>query len=334
MSTVNARNENVQALQKDTVDLTDLDGLQLPPGQFDRFIERVQEEADLLDLVRTTELPRQEMSVPQIGVPEMPGGTRTEGGSRTGTDSASSGSVKLNTTDQYYYIQYDLKEDAVDNTMSDERVGRIILDHFQRAWANGAQNIAINANRSGSSLPTWVNDTWDGWIGIAEGNDTASDRIGTGASGETTSTMPVYDHTGAGVNNALFNGGIQAVDERYRDTDDLVFLMSKSQVQAYYYELTEREDGLGVAALMGNNDVTPFEYDIIGASFWPDDYGMLIDPNQLVMGTFEEMFIERLTNSDKTMDEALHSRSLIEGQFDLQIEELQSGALITNIAAP
>jgi hypothetical protein len=52
------------------------------------------------------------------------------------------------------------------------------------------------------------------------------------------------------------------------------------------------------------------------------------------MGTFEEMFIERLTNSDKTMDEALHSRSLIEGQFDLQIEELQSGALITNIAAP
>jgi len=111
-------------------------------------------------------------------------------------------------------------------------------------------------------------------------------------------------------------------------------MMSKSQVQQYQFDLTGREDGLGVAVLQGDNDVTPFDYDIVGVSYFPDDYAMVINPEQLSYGLYEGLEITQIDSSDKTMDEVLHSRALLEGQFDFQIEELQSGALVTGIAEP
>jgi len=272
----------------------------------------------------------------------MSGGTRDEDGNRPETSDAESGAVEFNVTGQYYYIKYDLKEDAVENTMSEDEVADLILGHFERAWANDVQNIAINAGRDGSTLPASLDDTFDGYIAIAEGADTVSDRIGIDEDGETVDTMPTYIHTDDGtdagtsepVNTELFNEMIQTVPERFRDPDDQVFLMSKSQVQQYHFDLTGREDGLGVAVLQGDNDVTPFNYDIVGVSYFPDDRAMLINPEQLSYGLYEGMEITQITDSDKTMDEALHSRTLLEGQFDFQIEELQSGALVTGIAEP
>jgi hypothetical protein len=335
-----ARETNKNSLQKQTIDTTDLNGAQLPRDLYERFIERQQRDAELLSMVRVEDLPRLEMGVPKIGVPELSGDVRAEGGEdATGTSDAETGSVEFNATDQSYYIQYDLKRDSVKNAITNEdSVAEVILSHFEKAWGNDVQNIGINAGRSGSGLPATFNDTFDGWISIAEGNDTDSDRIGTGEEADA-STMPSYDHADGGgsaqpVNTTLFNNMIQTVPERYRDPDDLVFLTSKSQVQSYAYRLTEREDALGVAALLGDNDVTPFEYDVMGVSYWPDDAMMLVNPQNLAYGLFTEVEMTQLTNTDKTMERRLHSRNLIEGQFDYQIEELQAGALGTNIAAP
>jgi hypothetical protein len=335
-----ARETNKSSLQKQTIDTTDLNGAQLPRDLYERFIERQQRDAELLSMVRVEDLPRLEMGVPKIGVPELSGDVRAEGGEdATGTSDAETGSVEFNATDQSYYIQYDLKRDSVKNAITNEdSVAEVILSHFEKAWGNDVQNIGINAGRSGSGLPATFNDTFDGWISIAEGNDTDSDRIGTGEEADA-STMPSYDHADGGgsaqpVNTTLFNNMIQTVPERYRDPDDLVFLTSKSQVQSYAYRLTEREDALGVAALLGDNDVTPFEYDVMGVSYWPDDAMMLVNPQNLAYGLFTEVEMTQLTNTDKTMERRLHSRNLIEGQFDYQIEELQAGALGTNIAAP
>jgi len=337
-----ARTANTQSLQKSPINTTDLSGAQLPRDLFEEFIERTQEESELLDMVRVEPLARKEMAKPKIGVPELSGGTRAEDGSRPETSSATSGAVEFNVTGQYYYIKYDLKEDAVEDTMSDEQVANLILSHFERAWANDVQNLAINAGRTGSSLPASLDDKFDGWIAIAEGNDTASDRIGIDADGEAVDTMPTYIHTDTGdaagtaqpVNTDLFSSMIQTVPERFRDEDEQVIMLSKSQLQAYHSGLTERNDGLGVVVLQGDSDVTPFGYDIVGVSYWPDDIAMLINPDQLAFGPYEAMEITQTTDSDKTMDEALHSRTLLEGQFDFQIEELQSGALATNIQAP
>ena len=335
-----ARKENTQSLQKSPIDTSDLNGVQLPRDLFEEFIERTQEESKLLDMVRVEDLPRKEMGKPKIGVPTMSGGTRDEDGNRSETSSASTGVIEFNVTGQYYYIKHDLKEDALENTMSEEEVAGLILRHFERAWANDVQNLAINSGRSGSGIATSLDETFDGWIAIAEGADADSERIGledTGA-GEV-DTMPTYAHTDGGgtsqpVNTNLFHSLIQTVPERFRDSDSQVIMVSKSQLQEYHFNLTGREDGLGTAVLMGDNDVTPFDYTIVGISYWPDDYAMLIDPEQLSYGLYEGVEITQIRQSDKTMDEALHSRNLLEGQFDFQIEELQSGALATDIAAP
>jgi len=335
-----ARAQNTKSLEKSPINTGSLDSVQLPRELFEEFIERTQEESELLDLVRVEPLPRKEMAKPQVGVPELSGGTRDEDGNRPGTSDATTGAVEFNVTGQYYYIKYDLKEDAVEDTMSEDEVADLILGHFENAWANDVQNIAINAGRSGSGLPASLNDTFDGFIAIAEGNDTASDRIGLEDTADAeVDTMPTYDHTDGGgtpqpVNTSMFNSAIQTVPERFRDPDEQVVLMSKSQVQQYHFDLTGREDGLGVAVLQGGNDVTPFDYDIVGVSYFPDDYAMVINPEQLSYGLYEGLEITQIDSSDKTMDEALHSRTLLEGQFDFQIEELQSGALVTGIAAP
>ena len=340
MSVEKTREENLNSLEKSPIDTVDLDGAQLPRDLFERFIERTQEESEMLEMVRVEDLPRKEMGVPKVGVPELSGETRDEDGNRPETSDAETGVVEYNVTGQYYFIKYDLKEDAVENTItSADEVADLILDHFERAWANDVQNIGINAGREGSSIPASLDETFDGWIAIADGSDTDSDRIGIDADGETVDTMPAYVHTDAEaepqpVNTELFNNMIQTVPERFRDPDEQVFLMSKSQVQRYHFELTGREDGLGVAVLQGDNDVTPFDYDIVGVSYWPDDRAMLINPEQLSYGLYEGLEITQITESDKTMDEALHSRNLMEGQFDFQIEELQSGAIADGIEEP
>jgi hypothetical protein len=339
MST-NAREKNQATLQKQTIDTTDLNGAQLPRDLFERFIERQQREAELLDLVRVETLPRLEMGVPKMGVPELSGEVRSEGGvDADGTSDAVTGSVEFNATDQSYYIQYDLKRDAVKNVIqSEDKVANVILSHFERAWGNDIQNIGINANRDGSGLPAVFNNTFDGWIAIAQGKDTASDRIGLDGTADT-STMPTYDHrdtTGNAqpINTELFNQTIQTVPERYRDPDSLVFMTNKSQVQDYRYRLTDRPSPLGDAVIFGDEEITPFSYDVMGVSYWPDDVMMLTDPENLVYGLFEEVEITQLVQTDKTMEERLHSRNLLEGQFDYQIEELQHGALAEGIAAP
>ncbi len=338
-----ARTENLESMEKSPVGLQSLDGAQLPRDLFERFIERTQEESELLNMVRVEDLPRKEMAVPKIGVPELSGDTRDEDGNRPETSDVDSGAIEFNVTDQYYFIKYDLKEDAVENTVtSADEVADLILGHFERAWANDVQNLAINAGREGSGLPDSLDETFDGFIAIAEGADEASDRIGIDADDETVDSMPTYIHTDDGtdagesqpVNTELFNEMIQTVPERFRDPDNQVIMVSKSQIQQYHFDLTEREDGLGVAVLQGDSDVTPFDHDIVGVSYWPDDIAMLIDPEQLSYGLYDGLEITQITDSDKTMDEALHSRNLMEGQFDFQIEELQSGALATDIAEP
>ena len=129
----------------------------------------------------------------------------------------------------------------------------------------------------------------------------------------------------------MFNDAIQTLDSRFRNPDDVVFLMSPDKVQEYTYNLTAREDPLGSAVIFGDSDITPFSYDVVGISEWPDEYGMLVDPSNLAYGLFETMEIDQTTDTDKVHEDRLHSRNWMEGQFDFQIKQMQAGVLVTNI---
>jgi len=293
-----ARAENKEALQKD-IDLATLDGFQLPRDITEEFLTRMQKEVDILSLVDTMTLQRLEQDVPQFGVPRLSGSTRDEEGTRTSNSGVDDGQYQFNATDQQYYILVEPKRDALKNTnLNEDEWGELIINEFTNRWA---------------------------------------DRVGLEgtASGET-SSMPVIDNGNAAVDTQMFNDAIQKLDSRYRNGNnvDPIFMMSPDNVQQYFFDLTNREDGLGVAVLQGNSDITPFDFDIVGIPEWPDHYAMLTDPSNLVYGLYEEMELDQTTDTDKVHEERLHSRNWLEGQFDTQIKEQQAGVLIENIADP
>lgn len=333
------------------IGLAELDGFQLPRDVTEEFLRRMQESAGLLGMVDTMMLDRLEMSVPQFGVPQLSGGTRAEGGSRTSSSSVESGDVDFNATDQQYYILVEPERDALKNTHQGvESMGQLIISEFIERFGNDMQLIGMRANAANGNLSSYagradLDTTYDGWIAIAEGADTVSDRIGL----ETTpdaevDTMPVYDNqedtnddgtaTDQPLDTETFNGAIQTLDNRFRDTDNVGFLCSPDHVQQYYHDLTGRQDGLGVAVLQGSSDVTPFDYDIVGIPGWPTEYAMLTDPDNLAYGLYSEVEVDQTRNSDKVNEQRLHSRNWMEGQSDFQIKNLQAGTLVTGLSTP
>jgi hypothetical protein len=340
-----ARDQNRDALYHKDVDLATLDGFQLPVDVTEEFLERMQKEVNILGMADTMTLPRLEMRVPQFGVPVLSGNQRSEEGSRTTNSGTDEGYVKFNATDKQYYILVEPTRDALKNThFGPDQFGDYIVDQFVQRWANDVGIIGIRAGASSDDLQSsysavsssTLDDTWDGWIARAE-DDTQSDdgsstRRGLEGTGSSElSSMPTYDQASAAPDTQMFDQAIQTLDSRFRDPDNVVFLMSPTKVQEYVFNLTQREDPLGSAVIMGDSDITPFSYDVIGVNEWPDSYGMLVDPSNLAFGLFEEMELDQTTDTDKVHEDRLHSRNWMEGQFDFQIKEMQAGVLINNI---
>lgn len=333
------------------IDLSQLDGFQLPHRVTEEFLTRMQEESRILSMADTVTMRRLEEEVPTFGVPQLSGATRDEEGNRTAESSAESGDVKFNATDQQYYISVDIKRDAIkDLHQTPEEMGNLIIGEFIKRFANDMSLIGMRANATEGNLQSVggaaaLDTTFDGWIAIAEGTGDASDRIGLEGQ-DVVDGMPVYDNqsdetedatanpTDQPVDTEMFHGTIQTLPNRYRDPDDVAFIMSPDQVQQYHYDLTGRQDGLGVAVLQGDTDVTPFDYDVVGVPGWPSEYGMLTDPDNLKYGLYREMEIDQTRDTDTVYEQVLHSRNWLEGQSDFQIAELNAGVLITGLATP
>jgi hypothetical protein len=352
MSTTEETNSEVLAgMTEKDIGLSELDGFQLPPAVVDRILVRMQEESRILGMVDTVQMNRLEEQVPTFGVPALSGDTRAEGGDRTAESSAESGDVKFNATDQIYYIHVDIKRDAIKNiNPSPNAAGDMIVGEFVDRWSNDVALIGMRANASEGDLASYtgagaLDSTFDGWIAIAEGTADNSDRIGLEGPDNVTQ-MPTYDNqsdetsdstdnpTDQPVDTEMFHKTIQTLPQRYRDPENVGFIMSPDQVQQYYYDLTGRNDNLGVAVLQGNSEVTPFEYDIVGIPGWPDQYAMFTNPDNLAYGLYDNMDVEQLRNTDKTAEQVLHSRTWFEGQFDYQVKNLMAGVLITGLKDP
>ncbi len=322
------------------IGLAELDGFQLPSDVTEQFLERMQNEVDILDMATTVTLDRLEQEVPKFGVPVLSGDTRDEEGTRTNGSSAESGYVKFNATDQQYYILVEPRRDALKNThQGPDNFGDYIVDQFIQRWGNDAGLIAMRAGATTGNIEelagvdaAHLDTTFTGWIALAEGADSASERIGLeDTDAADVDEMPSVDMADAPVDTKMFNDSIKTLDERYRDPSDTVFLTNSDHVQDYHYDLTQREDSSGVAVLLGDGDVTPFDYDVVGVNGWPKGYAMFTNPANLAFGLYEGMEVDQTTDTDKVHEQRLHSRNWLEGQMDFQISEMQRGVLIENI---
>lgn len=315
------RERNMKSMEKNTT--SNLSGGVMPRDLFDEFYQRVQEETLVLDMVRTEQIGRHQTAIPKIGVGERLMQEQSDGSSVSSYETADTGSVDIDVVKTV--VPFKLSNEAVEDTVDD--VEEVLLSQFQRQFGVDAEDLGINGDETSGTAFEAINN---GWIAIAEGQH-SDNRIGG-------STMPTYSHTdGSGnpqaVDTAMFNNTIQTLENKYLRTDP-VFFMNADQVQQYAFDLTNRDTPLGDSVLFGDADMTPFNYDVVASSMWPEDKAMFTAPSNLIWALRRDVEIDVVESSDDTLEEDLLAKYALRARHDYQIEDLQAGVLVTDLAAP
>lgn len=329
----NARERNRQAAKDVTGDV-DVSGGVMPRDLFDRFFQRIQDTSRLLDMCRVEELPRPKMSLARIGVGERQRRDGDPGNGNGGVGEVNTDQIDMDVDKAT--LTWDLKRDTIEDTIDD--VPNIVMNKMGQQWSTDTQELAINAREDATADNVPDGDTGffgerNGWLKIlrsrVDGTDINGDPLETSTN--------VYEHgtdsTPEPVNTKLFNDAIQTLPNKYKRSDEIrpVFMMNEDHLQAYKYSLTEREDPLGGAVLFGDQDITPFDYDVYGFSGWPLDTAVFTYPQNFVYGIWRDVEMEVLTDTDKTAEYDLFARYFMRVRDDFQVDDEEGAVLIENI---
>jgi len=309
------RDKNQDALSK--LDTTTMSGGVLPRDLFQEFYQKVVDSAAMLEGARTEDLPRPQMDLPRISVGERMRRGADEGDGDAGSATVNTDAVSMDTNKGT--LAYDLTRESVDDTV--DNVDEIVLDMLARQFAVDTQDLGINGDESSGDA---FLQQHDGWLKIL------SDRADTNT----------YDHTDANgnaqaVDTALFNESIQAMPNKYLRSDRFEprVYMNENQVQQYRMALTEREDPLGSAVIFGEEDITPFSYDVVGVAAFPEDQAVFTHPQNFIYGLYDEVEIHVLTETDKVAENDLFARYFMRVRDDFAIEDEEAAVHVTGIQA-
>lgn len=313
MTIQSARDKNEEALEK--FDTSDMVGGELPRDLFDEFYQQVVDSAQMLEDGRTEDLPRPQMDLPRISVGERQRRGANEGDGDAGSATVNTDAVSMDT--EKGTLAYDLTREAVDDTV--DNVNELVLDMLSRQFAVDTQDLGINGDSTSDDA---FLQQHDGWLKIlADAADTN-----------------IYDHTDANgnpktVSTVMFDRAIQAMPNKYLRSDryEPRFYMNENLVQSYRMQLTEREDPLGSAVIFGDEDITPFSYDVVGVAAWPEDQVVFTHPENFIYGLYDAVEIRVLTETDKVAENDLFARYFMRVRDDFAIEDEKGAVLVTNV---
>jgi HK97 family phage major capsid protein len=302
---------------------TDLgDSGTLPRAMFDEFFTEVQNESVILDMVRTVPMGRDKMRIPKLGVGERLRSSQAENTAQNDTG-VSTDHVDLDAEKSSIY--WSLTHETVDENPEREGLADTIMSLMAQQWAVDTEDLGFVGDSTGSGFVAQN----DGWLKILQ------DR---GA--------PTYDHkqdntsdstdnpTPQPISTDLFNQAIQTIDSKYLRADP-AFLVNKKQVQAYANSLTDRQDGLGATVLMGDSDLTPFGYDIVGSAMVPENEAVFTVPENLIYGLrHNDTRINTLRESDEVFDNDLYAKYRLIGKDDFEVEDENAAVYISGIQSP
>ncbi|QLK25419.1 phage major capsid protein [Natrinema zhouii] len=307
------RTQNEKAVDK--LDTTDMAGGVLPRDLFESWYQMVVDSATMLQGARTEDLPRPQMDLPRISVGERMRRGSDENDGDSGSGEVNTDAVSLDV--EKGTLSYDLSRESVDDTLNN--VDELVLDMLARQFAVDTQDLGINGDEADADA--FLNQN-DGWLKILSNSTDTS----------------TYDHTDdAGnaqpVNTSLFDQSIQAMPNKYLRSDrfEPVFYMNENKVQQYRMALTEREDPLGSAVIFGDEDITPFSYDVVGVAAWPEDQAVFTHPQNFIYGLYDEVEIRVLTETDKVAENDLFARYFMRVRDDFAIEDEEAAVLTTGI---
>lgn len=288
----------------------------LPREMFDEFFREVQDESAVLNRVRTVPVGRAKTRIPKIGVGERLRQGQDENTTQT-ESSVSTGSVDIDCSKGSIY--WSLTRETVEENPEREQLADTIMSMMAQQWSVDSEDLGFNGDESGSG---WVTQN-DGWFTIASARG-----------------APTYSHQaddGSGtlvdqpIDTSLFHNTVQTLESKYLRADP-VFLLNIKQLQEYANNLTEREDGLGATVLMGDSDLTPFSYDIIGSAMIPEGTGLFTPPQNLIYAQrYNDLRMEVLQESDEVFDNDLFAKYKIVGKDDFQIQDENAVVSVSGI---
>lgn len=288
----------------------------LPREMFDEFFTEVQDRAEVLNRVRTVPVGRSKTRIPKIGV-----GERLRQGQAENTSQSESG-VSTDYVDidcEKGSVYWSLTRETVEENPEREQLADTIMTLMANQWGVDTEDLGFVGDVAGSGFETQN----DGWMTIANARG-----------------APTYSHQaddGSGtmvdqpIDTSLFHETIQTLDSKYLRANP-VFLLNTKQLQEYANNLTEREDGLGATVLMGDSELTPFSYDIVGSAVVPEGEGLFTPPQNLIYALrYDNLRVDVLQESDEVFDNDLFAKYKIVGKDDFEIQDENAVVHITGI---
>lgn len=281
------------------------DGGTLPREMFEEFFREVQDESVVLDRVRTVPIGSSKTRIPKIGVGER---LRQGQDENSGQSESSVNTDYVDIDAEKGSVYWSLTRETVEENPEREDLADTILSMMSQQWGMDTEDLGFNGDETSGDAFVSQND---GWLTVA------ADR---GAA--------VYHHDDAGdgtgvsqpINKSLFHETIQATEAKYLRADP-VFLINTKQMQEFMNNLTDRDDGLGARVLLGDDDINPFGYDIIGTPVIPEGQALFTPARNLIYALRYDVRVEVLQESDEVFDNDLFAKYKIVGKDDFEIQD-------------
>lgn len=315
-ATNDPRVENTMALQKATT--TDFSqGALLSPEQFNDFMRDVQDSTRFLNQTRMFTPDAPSGDIPRLDIPPQQLQAAAEATAPGSDATFDQPDVAFDTTK--VTLQHEFSWESVNEVIDDPE--STIRSMFARRFGADLEVLGSVGDGSTSGF-TAIND---GWLTRAAARGVAN-----------------HDHMDAGtaaqpVNTELFNAMLQLMPEKYKaanDEENLVFLVSYAQRQAYKDFLTDRSTGAGDAMLMTGEDPTPFGRELIAPLGWPDDQAMLVDPTNLGYIVQDNLRTKQTTQSERNVRADIETIMAMYAKIDYVVLDEAGVVTASNIAAP
>jgi hypothetical protein len=311
------RSTNQKALEKVSTDDLSPGGI-LPRDMWEEFYTQVTESSDLLSMVRTEEIGRKSTRIPKLLIGERKRQGQDEG---TKTDKASVSTDYVDIDAEKGAVYWDLTKETVENNPEREQLASRVMNLMTNQFSADTQDLAINGDESATG---WVTQN-TGYLALADQQGAATyyhDSAGDGTG------------TAQAIDNTMFHNMIQSMPNKFLERTTPRFLMNKNQLQEYRHFLTGEYSDASFSVLMSDNELTPFNYDVVGLANFPANRAMFTDTENLIYALFRETEIEVLQESDDILEEDLYRKYGIRAVDDFAIEDADAMVVADGLQEP
>jgi hypothetical protein len=315
------RETNSEALEKITTDDFSAGGT-LSPERFDVFFRAVKENSEVLDRARGVSVSAESGDIPRLDVGERLLRPVGEGEEAPLSD-IQQPSVPYQT--QKLALAREFSWESIHQTIDDPQ--RAIAEMFISLYSRDLERLAFTGDTS-SSDP--FDSSIDGWLTQAQ----ASSSVRTHDHAEDNTSDSTDNPTPQPIDKSLFGNMKMTMPRRYREKDNLAFLVSSDQLLAYKQWLTERNTAAGDQMLMTQEEPSAYGTRILTPLGFPQNVAMLTNMDNLAYVVQDKLRVEHAEKGRDMVLQDIEEVTNILSKIDYELLEEAGIVLGTNIEAP